>query len=122
MNHLIDFFPRLINMSVVASIVILFVLAARLILKRAPKIFSYVLWAIVLIRLLVPIHIPSPISAIPVTQTTNSAEINAALPPLDFETPSDRQKNGYSLQQSIEKDTPYVHVSHSLEPTGYLAI
>ena len=122
MNHLIDFFPRLINMSAIASIVILFVLAVRLILKRAPKIFSYALWAIVLIRLLVPIHIPSPISAIPVTQTTNSAEINAALPPLDFETPSDRQKNGYSLQQSIEKDTPYVHVSHSLEPTGYLAI
>lgn len=122
MNHLIDFFPRLINMSAVASIVILFVLAARLILKRAPKIFSYALWAIVLIRLLVPIHIPSPISAIPVTQTTNSAEINAALPPLDFETSSDRQKNGYSLQQSIENDTPYVHVSHSLEPIEYLAI
>ena len=122
MNHIIDFFPRLINLSAIASIVILFVLAVRLILKRAPKIFSYALWAIVLIRLLVPVHIPSPISAIPVTQTTNSAEINAALPPLDFETPGDRQKNGYSLQQSIEKDTPYVHVSHSLEPTGYLAI
>ena len=122
MNHIIDFFPRLINMSAIASIVILFVLAARLILKRAPKIFSYALWAIVLIRLLIPIHIPSPISAIPVTQTTNSAEINAALPLLDFETPRDRQENSYSLQQSIEKDTPYVHVSHSLEPTGYLAI
>ena len=122
MNHIIDFFPRLINMSAIASIVILFVLAARLILKRAPKIFSYALWAIVLIRLLVPVHIPSPISAIPVTQTTNSAEINAALPPLDFETPGDRQENSLSLQQSIEKDTPYVHVSHSLEPTGYLAI
>lgn len=122
MNYIVDFFPRLINMSAIASIVILFVLAARLILKRAPKIFSYALWAIVLIRLLVPIHIPSPLSVIPVTQTTNSAEINAVLPPLDFETPSDRQKNGYSLQQSIEKDTPYVHVSHSLEPTGYLAI
>lgn len=122
MNYLVDFFPRLINMSAIASIVILFVLAARLILKRAPKIFSYALWAIVLIRLLVPIHIPSPISAIPIMQTTNSAEINAALPPLDFETPGDRQANSYSLQQSIEKDTPYVHVSHSLEPTGYLAI
>lgn len=122
MNHIIDFFPRLINLSAIASIVILFVLAVRLILKRAPKIFSYALWAIVLIRLLVPVHIPSPISAIPVTQTTNSAEINAALPPLDFETPGDRQENSLSLQQSIEKDTPYVHVSHSLEPTGYLAI
>ena len=122
MNYIIDFFPRLINMSAIASIVILFVLAARLILKRAPKIFSYALWAVVLIRLLVPIQIPSPISAIPVSQTTNSAEINAALPPLDFETPRDRKENSYSLQQSIEKDTPYVHVSHSLEPTGYLAV
>jgi len=121
-NHLIDLFPRLINMSAIASIVILFVLAARLILKRAPKIFSYALWAIVLIRLLVPIHIPSPVSAIPVTQTANSAQMNAALPPLTFETPSDRQKNFYNLQQSIEQDAPYVHVSHSLEPSGYLTI
>ncbi len=49
MNQIIDFFPQLINMSAIASVVILFVLAARLILKRAPKIFSYALWAIVLI-------------------------------------------------------------------------
>ena len=122
MNLIIDYFPDLINISAIASIAILFVLVARLALKQAPKIFSYALWAVVLIRLLVPIHIPSPISAIPVTQTTNSAEINAALPTLDFETPRDRQENSFSLQQSIEKDTPYVHVSHSLEPTGYLAI
>lgn len=122
MNQIIDFFPRLINMSAIASVVILFVLAARLILKRAPKIFSYALWAIVLIRLLVPIHIPSPVSAIPITQTTSSVEINAALPVLDYETPRDRQENIHSLQRSIENDTAYVHVSHSLEPTGYLAI
>ena len=41
MKEMIVFFPRLINVSAVAGIVILFVLAARLCLKRAPKIFSY---------------------------------------------------------------------------------
>ena len=121
MHHIIDFFPRLINMSAIASIVILFVLAARLILKRAPKIFSYALWAIVLIRLLGPIHIPSQISAIPVTETTNSAEINAALPEFNFETPMDRVENKQNLRHEIETGNPVsVRVSTSLEPVQYL--
>ena len=44
-----------VNMSVTASVVIVFVLLARLALKKAPKIFSYVLWAVVLFRLLCPV-------------------------------------------------------------------
>lgn len=122
MKEIIAFFPRLINLSAVASIVILLVLVARLCLKRGPKIFSYALWAIVLVRLLIPISITSPVSVIPEIQTTNSAEINAALPELEFELPSDQEENILSLQQSIETGDPYVHVSRSLEPTGYLAI
>lgn len=38
-------------MSITASYVILFVLLARLLLKKVPKIFSYSLWAVVLFRL-----------------------------------------------------------------------
>lgn len=81
MNHLIDFFPRLINMSAVASIVILFVLAARLILKRAPKIFSYALWAIVLIRLLVPVTFPaqSALSRLRRPQTARKSMLHSLL-------------------------------------------
>jgi len=45
-----------------ASIVILFVLFARLLLKKAPKGFSYVLWYVVLFRLLCPVAFSSPVS------------------------------------------------------------
>ena len=43
---------RVLNMSLTAGIVILAVMSARLMLRRAPKIFSYVLWLAVLFRLL----------------------------------------------------------------------
>lgn len=55
-------FPTLLNMSLTAGIVILCVIAARLALKRAPKVFSYALWAVVLFRLLCPVSLPSGIS------------------------------------------------------------
>ena len=53
-------FMRVLDMTAVSSVVILVVLLARLLLKRAPKIFSYALWAVVLFRLLCPVSIPSP--------------------------------------------------------------
>ncbi len=56
------FLPRLLNMSLTASIVILFVLLLRLCLKRAPKVISYALWGIVLFRLLCPVSISSDLS------------------------------------------------------------
>lgn len=51
--------PKLLNMSLTASVVILFVLLLRLLLKKAPKVISYALWSIVLFRLLCPISIES---------------------------------------------------------------
>lgn len=51
-------FPALFNMSLTAGIVILCVMAVRLLLKRAPKVFSYALWAVVLFRLLCPVSLP----------------------------------------------------------------
>ncbi len=57
-----DIFTQVLNMSLTAGAVILVVLAARLVLRRAPKIFSYALWAVVLFRLLCPVSIPSPLS------------------------------------------------------------
>ena len=41
-------FPTVLNMSLTASAVILVVLLARFLLRRAPKVFSYALWAVVL--------------------------------------------------------------------------
>ena len=85
MKEIMNFFPELLRINMVASIVILVILVARLILKRAPKVFSYALWTIVLIRLLIPVSIPSQLSVVPDISAANSAVINAALPELEFE-------------------------------------
>ena len=54
--------PMVLNMSITGSVAILFVLLVRLALKRAPKIFSYALWAVVLFRLLCPVSITTDFS------------------------------------------------------------
>lgn len=56
------FLPKLLNMSLTASVVILFVLLLRLMLKKAPKVISYALWGIVLFRLLCPVSVGSEFS------------------------------------------------------------
>ena len=55
-----------LNMSMTASFVILAVCAARLLLKKAPKVISYVLWAVVAFRLIVPFSFESVFSLMPI--------------------------------------------------------
>ena len=50
-----EFFSNILNMSMTGSVVIAAVLLIRLLLKRLPKIYAYVLWSVVLFRLLCPI-------------------------------------------------------------------
>lgn len=76
------FLPKLLNMSVTASIAVICVLILRLLLKKAPKVISYALWIIVLFRLLCPVSIESRFSlfglmdvpTLDVTSMTNSME------------------------------------------------
>lgn len=67
-----ELFSTLLSMSGSASIVILAVLLVRLLLRRAPKIFSHVLWAVVLFRLLCPVTMESTISLIPSARLVSS--------------------------------------------------
>lgn len=63
MEHFLqELFLGVLNMSLTGSYVILVIMAVRLALKKAPKIFSYCLWGIVLIRLLVPVSFSSGLS------------------------------------------------------------
>lgn len=60
-------FIRVLNMSLTGSFVILTVMAMRILLRKAPSIFSYCLWAVVLFRLLCPISFTavfSPLNAL----------------------------------------------------------
>lgn len=71
---LTQIFAKVLNMSLTASLVIVLVIAARFILRKSPKVFSYALWAVVLFRLLCPVSLPSPVSLLglldaPVAQT-----------------------------------------------------
>ncbi|HBC91574.1 MAG TPA: hypothetical protein DCZ10_01360 [Pelotomaculum sp.] len=62
MNVLQDLFTAILNMSITASYVAIGVILVRLLLKKAPKIFSYILWAPVLFRLVCPVSFASVFS------------------------------------------------------------
>ncbi|MEA1962156.1 MAG: M56 family metallopeptidase [Bacillota bacterium] len=65
-----ELFLQILNMSITSCYVILFVIVARLLLKKAPKIFSYALWSAVLFRLICPFSFESIFSLIPINTQT----------------------------------------------------
>ena len=88
-----DLFSLVLGMSGTASVVVLLVLLARLALRRAPKRFSYALWAVVLFRLLCPLSLESAFSLLPSAgivptagyggQQAQVVQIQTGLPDLD---------------------------------------
>ena len=60
-------FTAVLNMSLTAALVIGCVLPMRLLFRRLPRIFSYVLWAAVLFRLLCPVSVSSGVSVLNLT-------------------------------------------------------
>lgn len=58
-------FLKVIDMSRMASIVIVAVFLVRMLLKRFPKYLSYLLWSVVLFRLLCPVTLESDYSPVP---------------------------------------------------------
>ncbi len=55
-------FLQVLNMSITAGYVILAVLLVRLLLKQAPKKYSYLLWSVVAFRLICPVSFSSGVS------------------------------------------------------------
>ena len=117
---LIAYFPDLLDINLTASVVILFIICVRQLLKRAPKIFSYALWLIVLLRLLVPFSIESPVSFVPErTEFSSMVDVNEALPEIQFETPADRADNQWRLETTAPGE-PLVQTYRCLDATTYL--
>lgn len=117
---LVDHFPDLMDINLTASIVIAFVLCVRQFLKRAPKIFSYALWAVVLLRLLVPVSIESPMSVVPErTEFSSMVEVNEVLPEIQFETPQDRADNEWRRENTATGE-PLVQAYRSMDAETYL--
>ena len=86
---LTSLFSTILNMSLTGSVVILFVLATRLFLKQAPKVFSYALWSVVLFRLLCPVSFSSMFSLFTIV-----------------EPPAISQQGNISAVQYLPRETP----------------
>ncbi len=96
MEFLYHIFSQILNMSMTAGVIICAVLIIRILLRRAPKIFSYLLWSVVLFRLLCPVTLSSSLSALnfwkaPAAETETTAFLSQAVPdnPALSELPSD---------------------------------
>lgn len=70
-------FLKILNMSVNAGWLVLAVLAVRLILKKAPKAITVLLWALVGIRLLCPFTLESALSLLPSGETVPEQFLSA---------------------------------------------
>lgn len=72
---------KILNMSITAGIVIAAVMLLRLALRKAPKIYSYLLWFIVLFRLLCPVSVSSAASLMGLFDTpVTEEEVIAYIP------------------------------------------
>jgi len=77
-------FPKILNMSLTAGIVIILVLLARMLLKTAPKIFSYALWTVVLFRLLCPVSFSTNFSLLSIFNSPTVTENSITYIPTDI--------------------------------------
>lgn len=108
-----NFFSQVIHMSLTASVVILIVLVARMFLNKIPKVFLYILWAIVLFRLLSPVSISSAVSIFTVMDMAVAEEcIIEEMPEESFEKQVIIPENSETLdsQPNSMKIYPAVNV------------
>lgn len=90
-----DIFLKTVNMSISAGWIVLALMLLRLLLKKAPKWISCILWGIVGLRLIMPFSLESVFSLIPSAETISK---NADSPRPHFEsgfTIVDNQINDY---------------------------
>ena len=76
-------FLNLLNMSIMAGWIVLAAVVLRFLLKKAPKALVIILWAIVGLRLLLPVSIESVLSLIPSAQTVPESILTAEVPKID---------------------------------------
>ena len=79
-----NMFTAILNRSLTGSIVIGCVLLARLVLKKAPRVYAWALWLVVLLRLLCPVSIPGPVSVLELVDAplTPSGAVEFVEPPV----------------------------------------
>ena len=98
-------FLKVLNMSLSAAAVTVAVLLARLLLRRAPKKWSYLLWLVVAFRLVCPVSFSAPFSLLRLTaQSAAVTRSGSAASELTY-IPQDI---GYMAQPRVNVGTPAV--------------
>ena len=72
-------FAKLVSISIVANWLILAVILLRVLLKKAPRWITCILWALVAVRLVFPFSIESPVSLIPETTSVIQEAVDTNL-------------------------------------------
>lgn len=99
-----NIFVYLLHNSIGVCVVILTVFAVRLFLRRAPKKYSYILWAIVGIYLLCPIRLSSPISIYSLINNVSDTFLEHHSLPLNAKNFADKNKT-YNEKNQKTKDS-----------------
>ena len=99
-----ELFLKLLDMSVSASWLILAVIAARLLLRNAPKSVRCILWALVALRLACPASIPSPVSLAPQAPAAVEQILTAREVTLPRQIPTFRNQNGSTSDNAESAD------------------
>ncbi len=104
-------FIKILNMSLTAGIVICIVLLMRFLLRRMPKVFSYILWMVVLFRLLCPVSFSSAMSFFNILQMPSTQQGEIAYIPENI---------GYMEQPVLNLPVPAIEnaVNGSLPPAA----
>lgn len=80
-ERLSPLFLQLANMGITASYIILAVFLFRLFLRKAPRLYSYLLWPAALFRLLCPFGLPSPASILGLLALERNQAVLEYIPP-----------------------------------------
>lgn len=99
-----NIFVYFLHNSIAVCVVILTVFAVRLFLRRAPKKYSYILWAIVGIYLLCPIRLSSPISIYSLINNVSDTFLEHHSLPLNAKNFADKNKT-YNEKNQKTKDS-----------------
>jgi len=115
-----ELFLTVLRMSLTASYVILCVMVVRLLLKKAPKVISYALWAVVAFRLVIPFSFESMFSILP--SRTNTVPVRHEVIYYQSSQTDSGQDVGDSLADSFanvlrsDKSSIVSNVKESINP------
>ena len=72
-------FSKFVHISLMANWLIVAVIVLRLLLKKVPRRVICVLWALVALRLMLPVSVESPVSMIPETTAILQEAVDTTL-------------------------------------------